>query len=82
MRLPEPLFEVMTQAAPTLQTDATLKGLGAVLLQEGHLIYFASKSPTTSEGLCCDYSHLQLEMDQRNLEYVFTKSLTQATARL
>ena len=28
----------------TLQTDASLRGLGAVLLQRGHPVYFSSKS--------------------------------------
>ena len=33
----------------TLQTDESLKGLDAVLLQEGHPIYFASKSLKTHQ---------------------------------
>ena len=28
----------------TLPTDASLKGVGAILLQDGHSIYFSSKS--------------------------------------
>ena len=32
-----------------LQTDACTKGLGAVLLQDGHPVYFASKSLTTAQ---------------------------------
>ena len=29
-----------------LQTDASIKGLGACLLQDGKSVYFASKAPT------------------------------------
>ena len=32
-----------------LQTDASIKGLGAVLLQDGHPVYFASKALTQVE---------------------------------
>ena len=32
-----------------LQTDACTKGLGAILLQDGHPVYFASKSLTTAQ---------------------------------
>ena len=32
-----------------LQTDAFTKGLGAVLLQDGHPVYFESKSLTTAQ---------------------------------
>ena len=35
-----------------LQTDACTKGLGAVLLQNGHPVYFASKSLTTAQQNC------------------------------
>ena len=42
----------------TLQTDACLKGLGAVLLQEGHLVYFARKSLQAAE---CAYIAIELE---------------------
>ena len=32
-----------------LQTDTCTKGLGAILLQDGHPVYFASKSLTTAQ---------------------------------
>ena len=35
-----------------LQTDASIKGLGACLLQDGHPIYFASKSLQDAEHGC------------------------------
>jgi len=41
-----------------LQTDASTKGLGAVLLQEGKPIYFASKSLTNSQK---NYVAIELE---------------------
>ena len=41
-----------------LQTDASTKGLGAVLLQEGKPIYFASKSLTASQK---NYVAIELE---------------------
>ena len=41
-----------------LQTDASTKGLGAVLLQEGKPIYFASKSLTSSQK---NYVAIELE---------------------
>ena len=40
------------------QTDACTKGLGAVLLQEGHPVYFASKSLTTAQQ---NYVAIELE---------------------
>ncbi len=42
----------------TLQTDASTKGLGAVLLQKGKPIYFASKSLTASQK---NYVAIELE---------------------
>ena len=85
-----------------LQTDASIKGLGTCLLQDGHPIYFASKSLHDSE---CRYvaielealadawamekfhqflyaSHLTLETNQKPLETILAKSLTEATLRL
>ena len=85
-----------------LQTDASIKGLGACLLQDGHPIYFASKSLQDAE---CGYvaielealavawamekfhhflyaSHFTLETDQKPLETILAKSLTEATLQL
>ena len=85
-----------------LQTDASIKGLGICLLQDGHPVYFASKSLQDTE---CGYvaielealavawamgkfhhflhaSHFTLETDQKLLETILTKSLTEATLQL
>ena len=85
-----------------LQTDASIKGQRACLLQDGHPIYFASKSLQDVE---CRYiaielealavawamekfhhflyaSHFTLETDQKPLETILTKSLTEATLQL
>ena len=82
-----------------LQTDASIKRLGACLLHDGHPIYFASKSLQDAE---CRYvtielealavawamekfhhflyaSHFTLETDQKPLETILMKSLTEAT---
>ena len=82
-----------------LQTDASIKGLGTCLLQDGHPIYFASKSLHDAE---CGYvtielealavtlamekfhhflyaSHFTVETDQKPLETILVKSLTEAT---
>ena len=44
--------------ATVLQTDASSKGLGACLLQDGHPVYFASKSLQDAE---CRYVTIELE---------------------
>ena len=85
-----------------LQTDASIKGLGTCLLQDGHPIHSASKSLQDAE---CRYvamelkalavawvmekihhflyaSHFTLETDQKLLETILVKSLTEATMRL
>ena len=85
-----------------LQTDASIKGLGAYLLQDRHPIYFASKSLQDAE---CRYvtielkalavawvmekfhhflyaSHFTLETNQKSLEAILVKSLTEAMPRL
>ena len=36
-----------------LQTDASIKGLGAFLLQDGKPVYFASKALTEAQKICC-----------------------------
>ena len=85
-----------------LQTDASIKGLGACLLQDGHPVYFASKSLQDAEhryvaieleALAVAWamekfhhilyaSHLTLETNQKPLETILTKSLTEATTQL
>ena len=84
------------------QTDASIKGLGACLLQQGKPVYFATKTLTeTQKGYVaveleslvvawaiekCHHflysTHFILEMDQKPLEAILSKSLNQATARL
>ena len=41
-----------------LQTDASIKGLGTCLLQDGHPVYFASKSLHDAE---CGYVAIELK---------------------
>ena len=85
-----------------LQTDASIKGLGTCLLQDGHPIYFASKSLQDAEhgyvtielealAVACAMekfhhflytSHVTLETDQKPLETILTKSLTEATLQV
>ena len=82
-----------------LHTDASIKGLGACLLQDGHPVYFASKSLQAAEhgyvaieleALAVAWamekfhhflytSHFTLKTDQKPLETILTKSLTEAT---
>ena len=85
-----------------LQTDASIKGLGACLLQDGHPTYFASKSLQDAE---CGYvaielealaeawvmekfhhiqyaSHFTLETNQKLLDTILTKTLTETTLQL
>ena len=85
-----------------LQTDASVKGLGACLLQDQKPVYFASKALTETQ---CGYvaieieslavawamekfhhflyaSHFILEIDQKPLEAILSKSLNQATPGL
>ena len=85
--------------ATILQTDASSKGLGACLLQDGHPVYFASKSLQDAEygyvtieleALAVTWAmekfhhflyafHFTLETDQKLLETILAKSLTEAT---
>ena len=44
-----PSWSTLIQRRKLLQTDASCKGLGACLLQDGHPIYFVSKSLTDAE---------------------------------
>ena len=82
-----------------LQTDASIKGLGACLMQQGKPVYFASKAVTEIqkgyvaiklESLAVVWAmekfhhflygtHFILEMDQKPLEAILSKSLNQAT---
>ena len=85
--------------ATVLQTDASIKALGTCLLQDGHPIYFASKSlqdaecryvATEHEALAVTWamekshhflymSHFTLETDQKLLQTILAKNLTEAT---
>ena len=85
-----------------LQTDASIKGLGACLLQQGKPVYFASKALTeTQKGYVAIQleslvgawvmekshhvlygTHFILEMDQKPLEAIMSKSLHQAMPQL
>ena len=82
-----------------LQTDASIKGFGTCLLQDGHPVYFVSKSLQDAEGgyIAIDLealavawameklhhflytSHFTLETNQKPLETILMKSLTEAT---
>ena len=82
-----------------LQMDASIKGLGACLLQQGKPVYFASKALTETpkgyvaielQSLVVAWAmekfhhflygtHFILEMDQKPLEAILSKSLNQAT---
>ena len=45
-----PILQYYDPKGPVvLQTDACTKGLGTVFLQDGHPVYFASKSLTTAQ---------------------------------
>ena len=66
----------------TLQTDACSKGLGAVLLQDGHPIYFASKALTSAQQ---NYVAIELEAlavswaVQKFHHYLYGKAFTLQT---
>ena len=82
-----------------LQTDASIKGLGACIQQHGKPVYFASKALTETqkgyiaielESLVVAWvmekfhhflygTHFILEMDQKPLEAILSKSLNQVT---
>ena len=85
-----------------LQTDVSIKGLGACLHQEEKPVYFASKALTDVQhgyvatelellafALAMEKfhhslyaSHFILEMDQKPLEAILSKSINQVTPRL
>ena len=85
-----------------LQTNASIKGLGACLMQQGKPVYFTSKALTKTqkgyvviglESLVVAWAmekfhhflystHFILEMDQKPLEAILSKSLNQATPQL
>ena len=85
-----------------LQTDASIKGLGACLLQNSKPVYFASEALTETqkgyiaielESLVVVWAmekfhhfiyctHFILEMDQKPLEAILSKSLNHATPQL
>ena len=85
-----------------LQTDASIKGLGTCLLQNGKPVYFASKALTETqkeyvtiklESLVVAWAieklhhflygtHFILEMDQKPLEAILSKSLKHTTPQL
>ena len=81
-----------------LQTDTSIKGLGACLLEDEKVVYFASKTLTEAQkgyvGIEIESwamekfhhflyaSHFILETDQKPLEAILSESLNQATPRL
>ena len=70
-----------------LQTEASIKGLVACLLQEDKPVYFASKALTDAQRgyVATDFlyaSHFILETDQKLLEAILSKNVNQATPRL
>ena len=85
-----------------LQTDESIKGLGACLLQDEKPVYFASKALTEAqkeyvaieiESLAVSWamekfhhflyaSHFILEIDQKPLETILSKSLSQGNSKV
>ena len=79
-----------------LQIEASIKALGACLLQDERPVYFASEALTDAqkgyfaielEPLAVawameKFQHFILETDQKPLEVTLSKSLNQATSRL
>ena len=56
---PDQVLSYYDPAKPlTLQTDSSMSGLWATLLQEGKPVAYASKSLTSNEK---NYAHIQLE---------------------
>ena len=80
----------------TWQTDTSVKGLGACLLQDAKPVYFASKALTNVqkgyvaielESLAVAWAmekfhHLLLESDQKLFEAILSKNINQAAPRL
>ena len=81
-------------ATPTLQCDASMRGLGACLMQDGHLVAYASRSLTPTEVQYAIVFAMQkfetylygrkvlFESDHKPLEAIFKKSLLSAPKRL
>ena len=77
-----------------LQTDASKKGLGAVLLQNSTPVMFASRALTGSESFCPQYGALEkfhyflfgkgftLETDQKPLLSIYRKHIVEISPRI